>query len=248
MSKDEEEGDMSKGESGGVALVSGANRGIGREVARQLASRGYRVLLGARDAEKARGAAAEVARSTGGHVTPLQLDVADPASIAGAAATVTQDPGRLDVLVNNAGVGSDFGVAGVDPDFAKVQAALDTNFFGAYRLTVALMGLLRQSGHPRIVNVSSGMGGVSEMGGWSPGYRVSKASLNAMTRILSTELADASFLVNSACPGFVNTDMGGPMGAQKSVEDGAAGIVWLATLPDDGPTGGFFRDGKAIAF
>lgn len=235
-------------EGGGVALVSGANRGIGREVARQLASRGYHVLLGARDAQKARGAAAELSASTGGQVTPLELDVADAASIAHAAAAVAVDPGRLDVLVNNAGVGSDFGVAGVEPDFAKVQAALDTNFFGAYRLTVALLGLLRQSEHPRIVNVSSGMGGVSEMGGWSPGYRVSKASLNAVTRILSTELADAGFLVNSACPGFVKTDMGAPMGAQKPVEDGAAGIVWLATLPYDGPTGGFFRDGKAIAF
>jgi NAD(P)-dependent dehydrogenase (short-subunit alcohol dehydrogenase family) len=152
------------------------------------------------------------------------------------------------VLVNNAGVGSDFGVSGTAPDFDAVQRALDTNFFGAYRLTIVLLGLLRQSKHPRIVNVSSGMGGVTEMGGWSPGYRVSKAALNAMTRILSTELAGEGFLINSACPGFVNTDMGGPMGAKKPVEDGAAGIVWLARLPDDGPTGGFFRDGSPVAF
>ncbi len=161
-------------------------------------------------------------------VKPLTLDVADPQSISEAAAAVRADPGRLDVLVNNAGIGSDFGVAGVDPDFEAIQRALDTNFFGAYRLTIELLGLLRESPHPRIVNVSSGMGGVTEMGGWSPGYRVSKAALNAMTRILSTELHDAGFLVNSACPGFVNTDMGGPMGATKPVEDGAAGIVWLA--------------------
>ncbi len=150
--------------------------------------------------------------------------------------------------MNNAGIGSDFGVAGVAPDFEAIQRALDTNFFGSYRLAIALLGLLRASEHPRIVNVSSGMGGVAEMGGWSPGYRVSKAAMNAMTRILSTELKDDGFLVNSACPGFVNTDMGGPMGATKPVEDGAAGIVWLATLPDDGPTGGFFRDGKPVAF
>jgi len=234
--------------SGLVALVSGANRGIGREVARQLAQRGYRVLLGGRDEQKASLAAAELAHSTGAQVTPLQLDVADPASIAAAAAQVQAEPGRLDVLVNNAGFGSDFGVAGVEPDFAKVQAALDTNFFGAYRLTIALLGLLRASEHPRIVNVSSGMGGVAEMGGWSPGYRVSKAALNAMTRILATELAGEGFLVNSACPGFVKTDMGGPMGAQKPVEDGAAGIVWLATLGDEGPTGGFFRDGEPVVF
>jgi NAD(P)-dependent dehydrogenase (short-subunit alcohol dehydrogenase family) len=239
---------MNGQEHTGVALVTGANRGIGREVARQLAERGYEVLLSARDGEKAAAAAAELAESTGAKVTPLTLDVADPDSIAAAVERVRADPGRLDVLVNNAGIGSDFGVAGVDPDFDKIQRALDTNFYGAYRLTVALLDLLRASEHPRIVNVSSGMGGVAEMGGWTPGYRVSKAALNAVTRILSAELTGEGFLVNSACPGFVDTDMGGPMGAKKPVEDGAAGVVWLATLGDDGPTGGFFRDGKAIAF
>ena len=231
-----------------LALVTGANRGLGREVARQLANRGYRVLLSARDSAQAISAAAEVAQSSGASVTPLTLDVSSPASIAHASEQLASDPGRLDVLVNNAGIGLDFGVPGVDPDFAKIQRTLETNLFGAYRLTIALLTLLRASAHPRIVNVSSGMGGVAEMGGWSPGYRISKASLNAVTRILSTELADDGFKVNSACPGFVNTDMGGPMGAQKSVEDGAAGIVWLATLPDDGPTGGFFRDGERVAF
>jgi NAD(P)-dependent dehydrogenase (short-subunit alcohol dehydrogenase family) len=235
-------------DGGEVALVTGANRGIGREVARQLAVKGYEVLLSARDGEQASAVAADVAQSTGATVVPVTLDVSSPQSIEQAAAEVTADPGRLDVLVNNAGVGLDFGVAGVDPDFEKIQKTLETNFFGAYRLTIALLPLLRASDHPRIVNVSSGMGGVAEMGGWSPGYRVSKASLNAVTRILSTELSGDGFKVNSACPGFVNTDMGGPMGAQKPVEDGAAGIVWLATLPDDGPTGGFFRDGAPVVF
>jgi NAD(P)-dependent dehydrogenase (short-subunit alcohol dehydrogenase family) len=231
-----------------VALVTGANRGIGREVARQLAERGYEVLLSARDGEKASEAASTLAESTGGAVRALTLDVADPASIAKTAEQLRKDPGRLDVLVNNAGVGTDFGVSGTAPDFEAIQSALETNFYGAYRLTTALLELLRTGAHPRIVNVSSGMGGVAEMGGWSPGYRVSKAALNAMTRILATELKGEGFLVNSACPGFVNTDMGGPMGASKSVQDGAAGIVWLATLPDDGPTGGFFRDGRPVAF
>jgi NAD(P)-dependent dehydrogenase (short-subunit alcohol dehydrogenase family) len=239
---------MSERSDGGVALVTGANRGIGREIARQLAERGYEVLLSARDGENARVAAQELTRSTGGVLGPITLDVADPQSITAAAERVRADPGRIDVLVNNAGIGSDFGVSGTDPDFDAIQRALDTNFYGAYRLTVELLGLLRESAHPRIVNVSSGMGGVAEMGGWSPGYRVSKAALNAMTRILASELKDAGFLVNSACPGFVNTDMGGPMGATKPVEDGAAGIVWLATLPDDGPTGGFFRDGRPVTF
>jgi NAD(P)-dependent dehydrogenase (short-subunit alcohol dehydrogenase family) len=230
-----------------IALVTGANRGIGRETARQLAAKGYSVILSARDEAKAKAAAEELANE-GGDVKALALDVSDPASIDRAAADLANDPGELDVLVNNAGIGSDFGVAGADPDFDAIQRALDTNFFGAYRLTIALLPLLRKSSSPRIVSVSSGMGGVAEMGGWSPGYRVSKASLNAMTRILSTELKDAGFLVNSACPGFVATDMGGQFGAKKSVEDGASGVVWLATLPDDGPTGGFFRDGKPIAF
>jgi NAD(P)-dependent dehydrogenase (short-subunit alcohol dehydrogenase family) len=230
-----------------IALVTGANRGIGRETARQLAAKGYSVILSARDEAKARAAAEELAVE-GGDVRPLTLDVSDPASIERAAAELSADPGQLDVLVNNAGIGSDFGVAGTDPDFDAIQRALDTNFFGAYRLTIALLSLLRKSSGPRIVSVSSGMGGVAEMGGWSPGYRVSKAALNSMTRILSTELKDEGFLVNSACPGFVATDMGGQFGAKKSVEDGAAGVVWLATLPDDGPTGGFFRDGKPISF
>ena len=227
-----------------VALVTGANRGIGREVARQLAEREYMVILTARDEAKARAAAEELP----GDVRAVALDVSDPAGIAAAAERVATDPGSLDVLVNNAGAGADFGVSGVDPDFGAIQESLDTNFFGAYRLTVALLPLLRGSEHPRVVSVSSGMGGVAEMGGWSPGYRVSKASLNAMTRILATELRDEGVLVNSACPGFVATDMGGPMGATKPVEDGAAGVVWLATLPDDGPTGGFFRDGEPVAF
>jgi NAD(P)-dependent dehydrogenase (short-subunit alcohol dehydrogenase family) len=234
--------------SGATALVTGANRGIGREVARQLAGLGCAVLLTARDETQAQTAAAEIAGDTGASVRPLALDVSDPQSVEAAAASVKAEPGRLDVLVNNAGVGLDFGVSGTAPNFDAIEQTLSTNFYGAYRLTIALLDLLRKSEHPRIVNVSSGMGGVTEMGGWSPGYRVSKAALNAVTRILSAELKDDGVLVNSACPGFVKTDMGGPMGASKSVHDGAAGIVWLATLPDDGPTGGFFRDGKPIAF
>ena len=231
-----------------VALVTGANRGIGREVARQLAAKGFEVIASARDDGKARQAAQELAAADGAAVSPLTLDVASAESIASAAEQLYRRPGRLDVLVNNAGVGTDWGVSGTAPDFDAIAGALQTNFYGAYRLTVALLDLLRASEHPRVVNVSSGMGGVAEMGGWSPGYRISKASLNAMTRILSTELKEEGVLVNSACPGFVDTDMGGQFGAQKPVEDGAAGIVWLATLPDDGPTGGFFRDGKPIAF
>ncbi|MFL5869291.1 MAG: SDR family NAD(P)-dependent oxidoreductase, partial [Thermoleophilaceae bacterium] len=171
-----------------VALVTGASRGIGREVARQLADRDYEVILTARAEEKARAAAEEVG------ARPLQLDVADPASIERAAREVAE----LDVLVNNAGIVVDGGVSGTEPDFDAIARTLDTNFYGAYRVTAALLPVLRGSDHPRIVNVSSGMGGVAEMGGWVPGYRVSKAALNAMTRILSTELEGDGFLVNSA--------------------------------------------------
>ena len=231
-----------------VALVTGANRGIGREVARQLAANGYAVIASARDGAKARQAAEELAADASGAITPLTLDVASRDSIQAAAEELHRKPGRLDVLVNNAGAGTDFGVSGTAPDFDAIEAALQTNFYGAYRLTVALLDLLRASAHPRVVNVSSGMGGIAEMGGWSPGYRISKAALNATTRILATELKENGVLVNSACPGFVNTDMGGQFGAKKPVEDGAAGIVWLATLPDDGPSGGFFRDGKPVTF
>ncbi len=239
---------QAEGSTKGVVLVTGANRGIGREAARQLAELGYEVLVSARQPEDAESAALAIAKETGGRASALTLDVSEPSSISAAAERVHSIPGRLDVLINNAGVGLDWGVSGTEPDFEAMERELQTNFYGAWRLAVAVLDLLRESDHPRIVNVSSGMGGVSEMGGWSPGYRVSKAALNAMTRILSTELRDAGILVNSACPGLVATDMGAQFGARKSVHDGAAGLVWLATLPDDGPTGGFFRDGRQIAF
>jgi len=231
-----------------VALVTGAGRGIGRGVAVQLAARGYHVIAGVRDHTRTNAIADEIEQQSGGRVSAVTLDMNDPDSIATAVSSIAANPGSLDVLVNNAGVGLDFNLPGVLPDFDLIQASLQTNYFGPYRLAAALLPLLRVSKHGRIVNVSSGMGGVAEMGGGSPGYRVSKAALNTVTRILSTELADDGILVNSACPGFVNTDMGGPFGATKPVEEAAAGIVWLATLPDNGPTGGFFRDGEPVAF
>jgi NAD(P)-dependent dehydrogenase (short-subunit alcohol dehydrogenase family) len=126
-----------------------------------------------------------------------------------------------------------------------VKELLETNLFGAWRLTQALLPLLRRSGHGRIVNLSSGMGQLEEMGGGAPAYRVSKTGLNALTRIFANEEADSGILVNSVCPGWVRTDMGGS-GARLSVEEGADTAVWLATLPDEGPTGGFFRERDQI--
>jgi NAD(P)-dependent dehydrogenase (short-subunit alcohol dehydrogenase family) len=222
-----------------VALVSGANRGIGREIARQLASQGHTVLVGSRDIENGRTAAEEF----GG--VPVQLDVADQASVDRALTEVESRFGRLDVLVNNAGIGNDFGQRGVEAELELVEQSLDTNLFGAWRLAKEAIPLMRRNGYGRIVNVSTGMAQLRDMNGGSPGYRVSKTALNALTRILASELEGTDIKVNSVCPGWVRTDMGGA-GAPRSVEEGADTAVWLATLPDDGPSGGFFRDREPI--
>jgi NAD(P)-dependent dehydrogenase (short-subunit alcohol dehydrogenase family) len=220
-----------------VALVSGANRGIGREIARQLAAdHGYIVLAGARDPA----GAGEVEED----VTIIQLDVADAGSVDRLGDRVAADPGRLDVLVNNAGVyGSPTGAA--EYDLGEAHDVLEINLFGAWRLTQAVLPLLRDSGHGRIVNVSSGAGQLADMQGGRAAYRISKAGLNALTRILAAEESGHGILANTMCPGWVRTDMGGP-GAPRSVEQGADTAVWLATLPGGGPNGGFFRDRKPI--
>jgi NAD(P)-dependent dehydrogenase (short-subunit alcohol dehydrogenase family) len=230
--------------SGGpVALVSGASRGIGREIARQLAAdHGYVVLAGARDLAGARHrtGAGEVEEG----VTFIQLDVADPCSVDRLGGRVAVDPGRLNVLVNNAAVyGSPTGAA--EYDLGEAHDVLEVNLFGAWRLTQAVLPLLRDSGHGRIVNVSSGAGQLADMQAGRAAYRLSKTGLNALTRILAAEESGHGILANTMCPGWVRTDMGGP-GAPRSVEQGADTAVWLATLPDDGPNGGFFRDRKPI--
>jgi NAD(P)-dependent dehydrogenase (short-subunit alcohol dehydrogenase family) len=228
-----------------IALVSGSNRGIGREVARQLAlDHGHHVIVTARDRDAAEEVAAGLT-DQGGSASAAQLDVSEPSSVDAAAAEVDRDPGRLDVLVNNAGVIGDTGARAGDVDLDQVKQTLETNLFGTWRLTQALLPLLRRSDHGRIVNLSSGMGQLDEMGGWAPAYRVSKTGINALTRILSNEEAGDGILVNSVCPGWVRTDMGGG-GARLPVDEGADTVVWLATLADDGPTGGFFRERRPI--
>jgi NAD(P)-dependent dehydrogenase (short-subunit alcohol dehydrogenase family) len=225
-----------------VALVSGANRGLGLEVARRLAEEGYRVVIGSRD--PARGE--EAARELGEGATACRLDVTDPKSIEDCIRTIGEQFGRLDVLVNNAGIeGGGWSTSATDVDLDEVRDVLETNLFGAWKLTQAALPLMRKQGYGRIVNLSSGMGQLSDMGGHSPGYRVSKTGLNALTRMLASELAGENILVNSVCPGWVRTDMGGS-GARRSVEQGADTPVWLATLPDGGPSGGFFRDREPI--
>jgi len=230
-------------ENGRIALVSGGNRGIGLEVCRQLAERGYTVVLGSRDEQKGRAAAGEL----DGSVIPHQLDVSDAESIDRMAAFLEEEFGRLDVLVNNAGIANDNGQRGVDADLDRVREALEANVLGAWRLCEVAIPLMQRGGYGRIVNVSTGMAALEDMGGGSPGYRVSKTALNALTRILSSELRGSGILINSICPGWVQTDMGGS-GASRPVEEGADGLVWAATLPNNGPTGGFFRDQRQIAW
>ena len=226
-----------------VALVSGANRGIGLEVARQLARLGMTVILGARDPGRGRTAAERLA-AEGLRALPRHLDVVDDGSIERLASQVSDELGRLDVLINNAGTLYDTWQRAVDADLVVVHEALETNRFGAWRLCAAFIPLMRQAGYGRIVNVSSEAGSLASMGGGTPAYSVSKAALNALTRKLAAELRGSGILVNAVCPGWVATDMGGRGG--RPVAEGAAGIVRAATLPDDGPTGGFFRDGRPL--
>jgi NAD(P)-dependent dehydrogenase (short-subunit alcohol dehydrogenase family) len=223
-----------------VAVVTGGNRGIGFEVCRQLAERGFRVVLGSRDLETGERAVQTLSRD----VVVRQLDVSDEDSVREAAAWVGESLGGADVVINNAAILYDTSNRGATVDLDVVREGLQTNLFGPWRMAQAFLELLRASDHPRIVNVSSEGGSLASMGGGAPTYSVSKAALNALTRILAAELRSDGILVNSVCPGWTETDMGGPGG--RPVSEGAAGVVWAATLPDDGPTGGFFRDGRSL--
>jgi NAD(P)-dependent dehydrogenase (short-subunit alcohol dehydrogenase family) len=217
-----------------VALVSGANRGIGAEISRQLAAEhGFTVLAGSRDPG---------AVDTREGIVPVSLDVTEQASIDALAERLAADPGSLDVLVNNAGVMQSYGDTIESSDLELAHDIVETNVFGAWRLTRATLPLLRESDDGRVVNVSSGAGQLDDMQGGYPAYRVSKAGLNVLTRVLTSE--EPALSVNSMCPGWVRTDMGGS-GAPKSVEEGADSAVWLATAPDVG-SGGFYRDRRPI--
>ena len=224
-----------------TALVTGGNRGIGREVCLQLAENRMRVLLAARDGAKGEAAAREMARG-GFDVEPVTLDVTDEASIRAAGDRLA----TVDVLINNAGVDYDTDQTAIGADLARVRKTFETNLFGAWAMARAVAPGMRRRRWGRIVNVSSGAGALASMGRGPPGYSASKAALNALTRLLAGELAGTGVLVNSVCPGWVSTDMGGRGG--RPVHDGAASVVWAAMLPDDGPTGGFFRDGRPIAW
>jgi NAD(P)-dependent dehydrogenase (short-subunit alcohol dehydrogenase family) len=222
-----------------TALVTGANRGIGLAVARGLGERGFRVLAGARDPERGEQAAAAL-RDAGHDARAVVLDVTDAASVASALAAAE---GRLDVLVNNAGFYP--GSRASELDLAVAEETWQINALGAWRVAQGAIALMRAGGWGRIVNVSSEAGSLASMGASMPAYNVSKAALNAITRVLAADLRGSGILVNAACPGWVRTDMGGP-GATRSPEEGAASVLWGVDLPDDGPTGGFFRDGRPL--
>jgi NAD(P)-dependent dehydrogenase (short-subunit alcohol dehydrogenase family) len=225
-----------------VALVTGGNRGIGLEVCRGLLARGMRVVMTCRDSA----AAAATARELGGGLSVMQADVCDTGSVRALASRVECELGRLDVLVNNAGVLIDRevpSILGMDP--ALLRQSLETNLFGVLAVTQALVPLMRRGHGGRIVNLSSILGQLDGMGTGTPAYRVSKCAVNALTRILAAELEADRIKVNCMHPGWVRTGMGGPA-APRSPEEGADTAIWLATLPEDGPTGGYFLDRKPI--
>ena len=223
-----------------IAVVTGGNRGIGLAICRGLAAKGVRVILAARDPEKGEAAAAVLGKE-GLPVRFHPLDASDPASIEALAAFVGKEYGRLDILINNAAIRNDRNHSALDVPVETIQAAMETNALGPLLLCQRLAPWLKKSRAGRVVNVSSGMGSIAQMGGGSPAYRLSKVAINALTRLLADELKGSGVLVNACHPGWVRTEMGGA-GASKSPEEGADTPIWLALLPDGGPTGGFFRD------
>lgn len=231
-----------------TALVSGANRGIGFEIVRQLARLGVLAVIGARDTNEGV-AAADKLKPEGLDVPVVALDVDSEGSAANAVAEVKRIYGRLDILVNNAAILIDepggFKASLFDLKADTLRRTMETNLLGPVRLIQAAAPLMREQEYGRIVNISSGAGQLSDMGSGYPAYRMSKSALNALTRIAAAELSGGNVKVNAMCPGWVRTDMGGPT-ADRSPEEGADTAVWLATLADDGPTGGFFRDRKPI--
>lgn len=231
-----------------IAVVTGANRGIGFQICHDLAKQGLKVILTSRDENKGKEAVAKL-MNEGLEVELLVIDVSNKKSIDQFVKSLDEKYGRCDVLVNNAGIFPDSSGAGgawpsvLETEIETMRRGMETNVYGPMMLIQRIVPLMKRNGYGRIVNLSSGMGQLTYMNGGCPSYRLSKTSLNALTRICGEELRGTNILVNSMCPGWVKTDMGGP-GATRSLAEGAATAVFLATLPDDGLTGKFFRDKK----
>lgn len=235
---------MSGEQEGRVALVTGGNRGIGLEIARQLAAHGHHVILGSRDRASGESSAAGLEK-LGYSSSAVELDVTDASSIKSAVLEVIEEFGRIDVLVNNAGVAIDAGQQPSDPDFDRIRTTLDTNLFGAWGCASAVLPHMRAAGYGRIVNLTSNMASLGlTADAESPAYRISKAALNMLTVVLAAEVRDEGVLVNAASPGYTRTDMSPK--ATRTVERGADTPVWLATLPPDGPSGGYFYEREAL--
>lgn len=227
-----------------VAIVTGANRGIGLEISRGLAQRDIEVVLTSRDEKKGLEAIDRL-RSEGLAVHYHQLEVTDPTSIQDLYGYIQESFPSLDILVNNAGILVDRRSDIFTVDMEVVRQTMETNLYGPLQLTQALLPLMRMNGYGRIVNVSSGLGQFGALGTGSPSYRLSKAGLNALTVMMAAGLRGTDVLVNAVSPGWVRTDMGGPS-ASRSVEQGADTAIWLSTLPTGGPQGGFFHDRERI--
>jgi NAD(P)-dependent dehydrogenase (short-subunit alcohol dehydrogenase family) len=225
-----------------IILITGATRGIGRELAAQLAANDDTVLLSGRDLDAATKAAAEI----GNNARPIQLDASDKASVDAAARKIEADFGHLDVLVNNVGGIFDYAQRASTADLTVVQQALEINFFSTWRVTQAMLPLLRKAQGARIVNVSSERGSLEGMAAGVPAYATSKAALNALTRNLAAELADEGITVHAACPGWTATDLGGEGG--RPVAEGAASVRYVVDLPANSGTSAFYQDGKAHAW
>lgn len=228
-----------------TALVTGANRGIGFEVSRQLARLGYRVILTSRDLTQGERALSRL--SGEGELYFHPLDVTNDLSVLALRDWAFERFAKVDVLVNNAGVFLDRGHRILDLPLAVLQQTLETNTLGALRTSQAFLPAMLATNFGRVVNVSSGMGQTDSMADYGPAYRLSKLTLNGLTQILADAARGHNVLVNAVCPGWVKTDMGGP-NAGRELGKGAASVVWAATLPDGGPTGGFFRDGQPLQF
>lgn len=229
-----------------VALVTGGNRGLGLEIGRQLARLGYQVVLTARDPQAADEAAQGLDGWANGDVAGVQMDVTDHESVRSAFEQAVKLYGAVDVLVNNAGIAIDGPEHRAStPDLSRIRETLETNLFGAWRCASEAIPLMRARGYGRIVNLSSTMASLERTESpESPAYRVSKSGLNMLTKVLAAELEYDGILVNAASPGYTRTDMS--PGAERPVEEGADTPVWLATLSDDGPTGGFFFDRRPL--
>jgi NAD(P)-dependent dehydrogenase (short-subunit alcohol dehydrogenase family) len=229
-----------------IAIVTGGNRGLGLEIARQLMKADAFVVIGCRSEPKCALAADLLRASAGSNVAAYVLDVNDTKVVRAFVEKVDKHHGAPGILVNNAGVYPEETESKVvDTSTSLWRETFETNLFGAVRMCREVVPLMRKPRYGRVVNISSGLGQLHQMGEGSPAYRVSKAALNALTRTLAAEVAGSGILVNSMSPGWVRTDMGGAE-APRTVEEGADTAVWLATLPSNGPTGQFFRDRKPI--